>query len=209
MSVKIYDSTIGAFKDAETPKIWDEQAQAWKDSVGLVWNESAQAWEERWPAIKSPLYLYNEGDECTDATGGWNGKGMSSSQWTGGISTIPTITKNTDNIYATLSSNQLGIVRCLKLIPLSSYSKLCAMVSGYTGTYSSIALQLYNTLTPGYIENNVAEIPIGSKASSSITETIPKCTITLDISDVTDDCMIAFRLISVTQLNVYKVWLEK
>lgn len=48
MSVKIYDSTIGAFKDAETPLIWDEQAQAWKDSVGLVWNESAQAWEERW-----------------------------------------------------------------------------------------------------------------------------------------------------------------
>lgn len=209
MSVKIYDSTIGAFKDAETPKIWDAEAGAYKDSVGLVRNESAQAWEERWPAIKSPLYLYNEGDECADATGGWNGKGMSSSSWPGGKSTIPTITKNTDNIYATLSSDQLGIVRCLKLIPLSSYSKLCAMVSGYTGTYSSMELQLYNTLTPGYIENNVAGIPIGSKTSNSITETIPKCTITLDISDVTDDCMIAFRLTSVTQLNVYKVWLEK
>lgn len=51
MSVKIYDSTIGAFKDAETQLIWDEQAQAWKDSVGLVWNESAQAWEERWGAL--------------------------------------------------------------------------------------------------------------------------------------------------------------
>lgn len=48
MSVKIYDSTIGAFKDAETPLIWDEQNQAYKDSTGLVWNESAQAWEERW-----------------------------------------------------------------------------------------------------------------------------------------------------------------
>lgn len=52
MSVKIYDSTIGAFKDAETPLIWDEQAQAWKDSVGLVWNEQAQAWEERWGGTK-------------------------------------------------------------------------------------------------------------------------------------------------------------
>lgn len=52
MSVKIYDSTIGAFKDTETPLIWDEQAQAWKDSAGLVWNESAQAWEERWGGDK-------------------------------------------------------------------------------------------------------------------------------------------------------------
>lgn len=69
MSVKIYDSTIGAFKDAETPLIWEEQAQAWKDSVGLVWNESAQAWEERWGG---KLWLYKEGDECVNVTGGWN-----------------------------------------------------------------------------------------------------------------------------------------
>ena len=44
MSVKIYDSTIGAFKDAETPLICDEQAQAWKDSVGLVYDTSKGAW---------------------------------------------------------------------------------------------------------------------------------------------------------------------
>lgn len=48
MSVKIYDASIGAFKDASTPLVWDEQNQAYKDSTGLVWNESAQAWEERW-----------------------------------------------------------------------------------------------------------------------------------------------------------------
>ena len=70
MSVKIYDSTIGAFKDAETPLIWDEQAQAWKDSVGLVWNESAQAWEERWGDNK--LWLYKDGDERIDVTGGYS-----------------------------------------------------------------------------------------------------------------------------------------
>lgn len=59
MSVKIYDSTIGAFKDADTPMVWDSQAQAWKDSVGLVWNESAQAWEERWSAGRLPT-IYQE-----------------------------------------------------------------------------------------------------------------------------------------------------
>lgn len=64
MSVKIYDSTIGAFKDAETPLIWDEQAQAWKGSTGLVWNESAQAWQERWGAIpKNAIYWHGKMQE--------------------------------------------------------------------------------------------------------------------------------------------------
>ena len=48
MAAMIWDSAAGAFKDAETPLIWDGQMQAWKDSTGLVWNESAQAWEECW-----------------------------------------------------------------------------------------------------------------------------------------------------------------
>ena len=71
MSVKIYDSTIGAINDADTSLIWDEQAQAWKDRTGLVWNESAQAWEERWSAQKI-LYLYDRGNQCADITGGWS-----------------------------------------------------------------------------------------------------------------------------------------
>ena len=36
--------------------IWDEQAQAYKDSVGLVWNESARAWEERWGGVTAYVY---------------------------------------------------------------------------------------------------------------------------------------------------------
>ena len=91
MSFKIYYSTIGAFKDAETPLIWDEQAQAWKDSVGLVWNAQAQAWEERWTAIKSQLYLYNEGDECTDVTGGWQPYAYRMYDW--GTAKVPSVSK--------------------------------------------------------------------------------------------------------------------
>lgn len=36
--------------------IWDEQARAYKDSVGLVWNESARAWEERWGGVTAYVY---------------------------------------------------------------------------------------------------------------------------------------------------------
>lgn len=62
MSVKIYDASIGAFKDAPTPMIWDEQNQAYKDSTGLVWNESVQAWEERWGGDNDELVIFENGE---------------------------------------------------------------------------------------------------------------------------------------------------
>nr|DAJ48914.1 MAG TPA: hypothetical protein [Caudoviricetes sp.] len=58
MAVKIWDASVGAFKDAETPMIWDEQAQAWKDSAGFVYNQELNAWNERWSGKK---WLYHNG----------------------------------------------------------------------------------------------------------------------------------------------------
>ena len=52
MAVKIYDSSVGAFKDAPTPQIYDAGAQAYKDSTGFVYDESNGAWDERWVAVK-------------------------------------------------------------------------------------------------------------------------------------------------------------
>ena len=43
MAVKIYDSSVGAFKDATTPQIYDAGAQAYKDSIGLVYDASKGA----------------------------------------------------------------------------------------------------------------------------------------------------------------------
>ena len=61
MAVKIYDSSVGAFKDAPTPQIYDASEQAYKDSVGLVRNESAQAWEERWSGNNDELVIFENG----------------------------------------------------------------------------------------------------------------------------------------------------
>ncbi len=56
--VKIWDADLQAFKDAETPLVYDEGLKAWKESTGLAWNDEAQAWEERWG---SKLWLYDRG----------------------------------------------------------------------------------------------------------------------------------------------------
>ena len=121
MSVKIYDSTIGAFKDAETPLIWDEQAQAWKDSVGLVWNESAQAWEERWNAQKI-LYLYDQGNQCADITGGW------SNGWSYGGGGTTSLLTNEFRVSADYGQNAKGL-ETNKAIDVSKYTKLIAEVT--------------------------------------------------------------------------------
>lgn len=71
MAVMVWDPQAQAFKDAEAPKIWDSENQAWKESAGLVWNEEAQAWQKVWSPGPEVLYLYKAGDECTEITGGW------------------------------------------------------------------------------------------------------------------------------------------
>lgn len=62
MAVKIYDSSVGAFKDAPTPQIYDASAQAYKDSTGLVYDTSKGAWEERWGNLANGV-LYDSGKE--------------------------------------------------------------------------------------------------------------------------------------------------
>lgn len=59
MAVKIYDTSMGAFKDEPIPQIYDASAQAYKDSTGLVYDQSKGAWDERWEDNK--IYLYKNG----------------------------------------------------------------------------------------------------------------------------------------------------
>lgn len=71
MAVKIYDSSVGMFKDAPTPQIYDTSIQAYKDSTGLVYDENKGAFDERWSADMEGV-MYNKGNECKKLTGGWD-----------------------------------------------------------------------------------------------------------------------------------------
>lgn len=48
MSVMIYDSTSQAFKEAQTPKVYDTENQAWRETVGMVYDKNDGAWIEKW-----------------------------------------------------------------------------------------------------------------------------------------------------------------
>ena len=116
MAVKIYDSSEGAFKDAPIPQIYDARSQAYKESTGLVYDTSKGAWDERWGSDR--LWLYKDGDECIDITGGWI-DGVRSG-WC-------TLTKNPTNINMAFTPSGGGIIGIVtsNKIKTFGYSKIC------------------------------------------------------------------------------------
>ena len=86
-----------------------------------------------WVEWISDIYLYNTGDECSDISGGWVGKGAKWSSSSGTSAQEPPITFNDTNLYAKYSSyNYCGIIYAQNPINLTGYSELKA-----TGTFKS------------------------------------------------------------------------
>lgn len=197
MSVKIYDSTIGAFKDAETPLIWDEQAQAWRDSVGLVWNESAQAWEERWSADAEGV-LYNKGNECTKITGGWISKIFINDYGSSAVGNTATKDKACLKVYSG-SGKSIGFFTSQK-IDTRGYSKLCINVTEiFAQSVSCIDLTL----------NNTSQILCDTRYRDDYGHRITTLGIVeWDISTYNDNYYFGFGCWAGDSICVDKVWLE-
>ncbi len=71
MAALIWDSNKQAFEESELPLTYNPAIDAWQDTEGYEHNSELDAWEKVWPR---KLYLYNQGDECADITGGWEYK---------------------------------------------------------------------------------------------------------------------------------------
>ena len=72
MGVMLYNSTEGAFKDVQAMQKYDASANAWKECTSAQVQDNG-VWVEK---LQKPItYLYKDGDECTNITGGyvlWN-----------------------------------------------------------------------------------------------------------------------------------------
>lgn len=64
----IWDKQIGAFKEAAPPLLYDPAIGAYRETEGYAHNPQLDAWKKLWP---QELYLYKDGDEYEDVTGGW------------------------------------------------------------------------------------------------------------------------------------------
>lgn len=121
------------------------------------------------------LYLYKNGDKCTDVGGDWSLK----KGYTDGVS----VTYNTDyaqlNVRA-VTSEYMGNGFWYKNLDITNYSKLCAIV-----TYNAVAnsgnlfIAVCNSATDTPISSNVARKDIGA---NDVSATVP---FELDISSIT------------------------
>lgn len=201
MAVKIWDSEAQAFRDANNvPKRYSVEDNAWVETTGMAWNEEAQAWEEKWGVSSNILYLYNQGDECEEVTGGWAG-----GDYNNMVSYVPNKAQLQDNqIY--FANNGLGTnygvwAQTKTKVDLTDYSminvNITSFVSLMTDGYFSCTLHMANG------ENIVGK----SVRQAGV--------LSLDISNVAEEAIITLRAIVSTSISsrayatVDRVWLER
>ena len=201
MAVKIWDAQSNAFKDAEIPMVWDSQAGAYKDSTGLVYDESKGAWDERWGDNK--VYLYNQGNECTNVTGGWNNYKIGGSCQ---------ITKANDKLEFSMKNYNSGdggghsaSIFTASKIDLSDYSSVKLVGSDFVGKTSGspncqLNLWLKKRDDAGGYFKYVQFVKVGNQDTFELT---------YDLSDITTKQLYIGISAYYASFNIDKIWLEK
>ena len=89
------------------------------------------------------FWLYNQGDECANVTGGWKGVYDATGYYSKG-----TITKNAQNITVSLSGIQLLVPSCVNTINLTEQKTLKINVLSRTSNLESTVLAVWPTNKP-------------------------------------------------------------
>ena len=152
--------------------------------------------------------LYYAGVE-NEITGGLSGVAYTHGTWSGS-KIAPTVTKNTDNIVASNSSNQSGALATVNAIDLTEFSLACALASANCGAYSSSVFHITTNKvnSSGNVANANVDICRSSTATSASTE---KNIVSIDISDISGNHYLSFVHVSTNSVKttVYAVALLK
>ena len=130
----------------------------------------------------NPLYLYNNGDQCTAVTGGW--------------------TNNSNPLYAKDTSNGEVIPYTNSKVPSSKYSKLCIeymYASKESSGSSSASLRL--------VSKTGSSPTIYASVSLDKSELNVKKTASVDISSVTVDAYLKYA-VYYAKTYTYRIWFE-
>ena len=133
----VWDSQLQAFVETAPPLVYDPVLEAYRETEGLVYNPALEAWQKVWPERPEKLYLYRDGDECTDVTGGWY-------PW---AESDVTINMESDHIQIVKVGTkwQLAQLCCRNPADLAKYHTMHIVLSGsakngnYTGTSHNAA----------------------------------------------------------------------
>ena len=152
-----------------------------------------------------PLYLYKEGNECIDITGGWKGAlTYTTSYWTGGQS-IGTFNDSCVNLK-TSAIRSLRRICTSKKINVSNYNTLYIELNQKTSTssYGGTQLVVLNSLS-----EQTNWIPASVKASA----TGVKVVYSINLSNLNSSYYIgvvaSVDYSGAVEADIYNIWLEK
>lgn len=184
MSVKIWDAVTGAWKDAETMQRYDASMQAYKECASAK-RQTDGIWKKVWPDRPETLYLYKDGDECIDVTGGWQSTGSTVS-----------ITKYS-NCMRIIRNGVYNSVKTACKINLLPYHYIYAQYEGKTIPTVIARLYIYDNDFDEYI---VKADSIDGNG-----------TLKVDISGVKNSYYVGVSLVNADNcsMDIESVWLEK
>ena len=148
------------------------------------------------PPVSKNIYLYNDGDECTDVTGGWDIKYNISSSC---------FQRNSDNLSYTATTDSWSYCTSNNLIDLSKYSKLKMLADiniSFGNQWNYAGFRLYSSKDWGTEYGEAYKRDVGS-VSDYILE--------MDISSISSAYVYLYAnsLSNGVSIKVKKVWLEE
>lgn len=223
MSILIPSNEPGVFAEPEIPMAYNPDTNAWEDTEGYVYDSATDAWEEAWPR---KLWLYKDGDECADVTGGWNAypyrnRGYNKGKTPELNKNINSMTVSLNNILSSVDTDALrGCIFIENKIDLSGYKTLnihfikAHAVGTRPGTiweekncYDAIEIGITDLKNDGYVKQLPGLIVKNEDKEDFVT--------TLDLADVLGSYYVVVQLLLITlnSNNAYatidKIWLEK
>ena len=149
--------------------------------------------------IPSILYLYNNGNEFEDITGGFTKAGQSN-----GVGNV-SITRYVDGIYFSNSSRPSSYIYAgigtLNSIDVSKFSKLCVEYEYNVFLSSSMRASVIE------LTNNLNDNGSICSISTGLSE---KHTVSLDVSNVQQSCFVRVLVAdSGSNTKISRIWLEK
>ena len=210
--------TLGTASTAEFNALHNNKLQVYPISVkqyeGGAWvDKTAYSYQGgEWKQWSE--YLYNKGNVFD----GWEAKALRPNE--GWQALLPTLTLNADNMYIKQAKNQggneSGIVRYVKDIDLTAYSKLCVDFSGKSSGNSTVGTVSLHVI--GAEDRDLDEYAksgndkrLANKTLVSVNTEVSRKTEQIDISNIDKSCNIAFCIgvnNGTTEINVYSIWAE-
>ena len=167
---------------------------------GVLVDKTAKSYQGgKWVDWFNGIYLYKNGDQYSDVTGGWSKDNLT---WGGGTNNISSLTFNAGNIVVSSDSSKVGVVATKNSIDLSGINTLYMRYT-QTGTPNSqtrFGITLAKEIAHGFSGYNMPASKQITAATDSVLE--------VDVSGVDSGRIFATCDAGNATLTIYEVWGE-